>query len=211
MVRAWLMWGITLVLGAQEGVLVSGTTTLMKGRVVQSQLGSMIASAAAPAATEGVQAAFMDALGRVATHPCNLERHGGDDGTEVLIWRFWTPEQPDGRRLEIRIEGKVAATLEPARTTTSPQVEFLEAPREDGVSLAWILKRERAQGLASCWVRWSTDGGRTWLPGAQFFPGGETGSQIDLLGASGANGTLVELWVPEGLRLHRFQHTLGKQ
>lgn len=210
MVRSWLLWGITVVLGAQEGVLVSGTSTLKKGRVIQSQLGSMIAATTAPAATEGAQAILVDPLGRVATYPCNVERHGDEEGSEVLIWRFRTPGQPEGARLEIRLDGKVAATLEPARKCDPPQVEFLEAPREDGITLAWILKRDRAQGMASYWVRWSADGGRTWLPGAQLFPGNETGSQIDLLGPAAAKGTLVELWVPEGLRLHRFQHTLGQ-
>ncbi|BDU72714.1 hypothetical protein [Mesoterricola silvestris] len=204
------LFGITaLGLSAAEVAVYCGSSTLRRGALQSTTLGSIQQRPHREGTAMTGRATFTDAAGKASEVPCEVEVYpGGGDQGDAVVWRVEVPLGTALRSLKVGRGSQVVASLATPRDLPAPAMDFFDAANGQDVSVGWVLTRSASAGASSIWLRWSWDDGATWAePGKLIQVEAGTG-QLDLarIPQSPAGGTLLEFWVPQGLGLSRFRH-----
>ncbi len=209
----WILIAPLLCLmSAHAQVTLTGSSLRRGGKLLSCALGSITAGARASQG-EPATAILMDAQGEERQVSCGIEVYPGEaEGTEQVIWRIALPEPLALTGLRIQRGSELLARLDAPANPPAPTVEFIETPGTDGPSVSWILQRPKKFADTSYWVRWSMDEGRTWEAGGLLYAADQlTVTFAHPHGTVLRPGMRFELWVPTGLSLRTFVHTVGRR
>lgn len=201
---------MALALPARSAVLVSGTSALAGGKVRSVVVGSIQDVEQANLELSAV-AILRPVSGPGQQVPCEVRSTPGEKaGDELVVWRVTLPEGVELRSLDIRRGDQIVATVT-TPALSAPDLDLAEAWTGKDASLGWSLKRPGPATEASVWVRWSRDGGATWLGRGQFIARDDTDGSLDFPEAAfgDPHGLLVEFWIPQGLHITKVRHVLG--
>jgi hypothetical protein len=203
---------LALGLQAQELMVVSGSSSLQRGKVKSTTLGSIRGIPLPRGPFTGV--ATLDPLiGPPFEVPCEVRTFPGDTSrSEIAVWSFALPVDTRIKGFRIRRDSQALGALEAPEDPKPAELECADAWSDKDVSLAWIIKRTDKPNGTSMWVRWSRDGGATWMGQGQLIPDDTLDGQLDFKAAEVGDpaGMIVEFWVPQGLRLTRLRHTIAR-